>query len=205
MKRFALLLLTCLSVHSLIQAEDTAARLMRLHTGNTTYVGAFTEKKVMPKLKKETKKAGTLYFQYPNALSMRYTEPEGDYSIIQADGKFLTQRNGKKANLPVNEGRASQFLTLRNTLLLSMRGDVAGVAQENDATYTCKEEGSHITCKVEKKASVKVGVVSLDLVYDSKTGGLQLLRLNEANGNYTEYAVPAGKNNVAISADVWQL
>ena len=158
----------------------------------------------MPKLKKETVKSGTLYFRYPGELAMRYCNPADDYSIIRKDGKFLTRRGEKKTNIPMNENHPTQFLTLRNTLLLSMRGDVAGVAKENDASFTCTEDAKSFTCKIEKSPQPKAGVVSLELVYDKQTGGLQLLRLNEANGNYTEYTASKGKMNAAIPESVWE-
>ncbi len=187
-----------------LQAESIESRLLGLHNGNTSYVALFEETKAMPKLNKETKKRGILYFSYAGELSMRYSEPDGDYNIIRCDGKFLTLRGGKKMDIPMNEKHPTQFVIFRNTLLLSMRGDVASVAKENGATLTCTENSKQFVCRIEKNKQQKVGVVSLDLIYDKQTGGLQLLRLNEANGNYTEYSASSGKMNAAIPQEVWK-
>lgn len=205
MKKNILWLIATLLLTSNVQAQNLEQQLLNKNKQNKTYVAQFVETKSMPKLKKETKKEGTLYFRAPGELAMRYTNPAGDYSIILADGKFITRRGQKKTDIPMNPNHPSPFYTLRNTLLLSMQGDVAGVAKENEATFTIKKEGKNIVCRIEKNKPAKVGVNTLDLIYDEQTGGLLLLRLNEANGNYTEYAASNGKMNADIPEKTWEL
>ena len=156
----------------------------------------------MPKLKKEIKKEGKLYFKYPDCLAMRYTEPDGDYSVIKDGGKFYIKRGQKVSKLNLKDPD-SQFSHLRNTLLFSLRGDVQAVAKENDARLKAEESSTRFLFTIEKKHTPKIGVCTLRLIYDKVSGALLLLKLEEVNGNYTSYETQDPVPRQLIPDEVW--
>ena len=168
-----------------------------------TVVSEFTEVKSMPKLKKEIKKSGVLYFQSPDRLAMRYSDPEGDYSIIR-DGLFLIKRGQGHTQKLKMDGKRTQFQILRNTLLLSMVGDIDGVAKENEASVSIEEKAGKKLVTLLKDKEVKVGVNRLELEYDLTTGALLVLKLIEVNGNSTTYSTPSPNIGASIDEEVWK-
>ena len=62
-------------------AQDIDQKILKLQ--KATYTMPFSEVKVMPKLKKETTKVGTLEWRSPDYLRMDFTDPEGDYNLIE--------------------------------------------------------------------------------------------------------------------------
>ena len=184
-----------------LQAETAETRLLSLNKKNTTLVAPFTEKKVLPKLKKETKKEGQLYFASPDALSMRYSDPDGDVTLIK-DGSFSVRRNGKVQKFSM-KSENSQMRLLRDILLYSFRGDIQGVATRCNASIESSESATQYSFTITKKDKVKVGVCIIKLVYDKKTGAIVSLCLEELNGNYTIYETSHAACNKTIPSDVW--
>ena len=74
---------------------------------------------------------GLLLYQ-PQNFGMYYSQPEGDYLQITPDS-FVMQTRGKVRNHNIKEG--SPMLTLKNTLVMCMAGDVQGVANENETFF----------------------------------------------------------------------
>ena len=204
MKKYILTTLSLFFLIGSVSAQQIEKRLLALNERTETLVAPFTEVKVMPKLKKEIRKEGNLYFQYPNALSMRYTNPEGDYSVIKDGGKFYTKRGQKKMKLNLKDPD-SQFSHLRNTLIFSLSGDVEAVAKENDAKIKAQESATRFLFTIEKKHTPKVGVCRLQLVYDKVTGALLLLKMEEVNGNYTSYETIDPVTKKLIPQEVWEV
>ncbi|MBR1809238.1 MAG: outer membrane lipoprotein carrier protein LolA [Paludibacteraceae bacterium] len=185
-------------------AQTIEDNILKLNKQQTTYVAQFTEKIVMPKMKKETVKQGTMYFSAPDALLMKYSDPEGDYSLIK-DGKFSAGRKGHVQNFPMNEKNKSQMYVLRETLLGSMTGDLKRVAEENEADIVCEEKAGKYICLLTKQKAKTVGVNRLELVYDKKSGALLSLKLLQANGNYTLYETKNIQQGTQIPADTWKM
>lgn len=179
----ALMLLICGS----IMAAGIPDKIKALHKSGETMTTSFTEKSVMPKLKKESTKTGTLVFSAPDNLKLDYTDPAGDYTLITAT-QFETKREGKVQKLPFKNPQ-SQWAVFRSTLLLSFMGDVEAVAKQNDATATYKEEGANYVCTLKGDKSKPQGIAELVLVYDKKSGKLISLTVTKGNGNYTVYSV----------------
>lgn len=176
---FGLMLISVISM-----AQDIPAAILKLHKAGEKVECSFEEAEVMPKLKKETKKAGKLLFQAPETLQMTYTNPEGDYKKI-GPGEFTICQAGKVQKLPI-KNEESRIAILRKTLLLAMAGKVQEVADLNKAAVSCAEKSGQYICTLTNEA--KAGVNLLELIYDKKSGALVSLRLQEANGNYTVYS-----------------
>ena len=178
----ALMLFTCN-----IFAAGIQDKILSLHKKGETMTTSFTEVKVMPKMKKEMKKEGTLVFTSPDNLRLDYTSPEGDYTLITATN-FETLRNGKVQKLPTKNPQ-NRWAILRSTLLLAFSGKVEEMAALNNATAEYKEEASEYVCTLTANEKQPQGIAQLVVAYNKKTGQLQRLTVTEANGNYTTYSV----------------
>lgn len=166
-------------------SAQTAQKILNLQK-SSTYTSTFVETKVMPKLKKETQKTGSLTWTAPESLRLTYTDPAGDYTEISA-GVFNVCQGGKVQKLPIKDNNGKVAM-LRQTLLLAFRGDVEALAKLNGATVEYDEKGVNYTCTLTS-AQPKHGVKELKLLYDKKTGHLVSLTITETNGNYTTWAV----------------
>ena len=143
-------------------------------------------------MEKELKSEGNFSYERPSKLKMEYTTPAGD--LLQIDGDALTMISGKqKRNSNVKgDGRMA---TLKNTLLLSVAGDVQGVANENKAQITFEETPQYYIFTLAKGKGAKSQYVELVLSYSKKDLSLCIMKMVEPNGNYTIYETPAKKFN----------
>ena len=80
----------------------------------------FTQTKVMKVSGKTTNKAGHIVFDGNDHLSMTYTEPEGDYFIIEGNMVRINM-DGKKADLDSEKVKMVQLQ--RATLLNCLSGN----------------------------------------------------------------------------------
>ncbi len=202
-KKYLYALFTALLCGSMLHAQDIEERLLLLNQKHTTQVAPFTEKKAFPRMKKEIKKEGQLYFAYPNALSMQYTTPAGDRTLIK-DGNFSVRRNGKVQNFSMKNTNSAMYL-LRNILLHSFCGDVKSIAQECNATIESSENDTHYSFTITKNDKPKVGVCVIRLVYNKNNGAIISLCLEEVNGNYTLYQTDRTTFGQTIPDLVWTM
>ena len=79
-----------------------ATTILSLHQPNETREFAFTETRVMPKMNKTTVCEGTMLFQAPDNLRMDYSQPAGEYTLIEKD-KFEVFKGGKLQKLNVKD------------------------------------------------------------------------------------------------------
>ena len=125
MKKFIVLLTSLLIAAGTWAADYTAvAQQVFKKNGQRSYTGAFDQTKYIKMMKKEVLSAGTLYTT-PGNMAMHYSQPAGDYLVIN-DKQFVMQTGGKKTNHNIQKG--SPLLTLRNTLLNCMHGNIQAIA-----------------------------------------------------------------------------
>ncbi len=202
-KKHLYALLATLLCCSLLQAQNLESRLLLLNQKHKTQTAPFTEKKVFPRLKKEINKQGMLYFAYPDALSMQYTTPDGDRTLIK-DGNFSVRRNGKVQNFSMKNTNSTMYL-LRNILVHSFCGDVNAIAKECNATVESAETDTQFSFTLTKNEKPKVGVHIIRLVYDKNNGAIISLCLEEVNANYTLYETDHTTFEQTIPDAVWTI
>lgn len=184
MKKHFVICTLLLAITTLAGAQGIDAKILKLQ--KSTYSSPFTETKVMPKLKKETVKTGTLVWTAPANLRMDYSDPEGDYTLIE-DENFSLSVKGMVQKLPAKDANSKTGL-LRLTLINAFQGNVAEIATLTNAQPTYSDKGGRYVCELVAERP-KHGVKSLTLEYDKKNGHLLLLTITENNGNYTTWAV----------------
>ena len=90
MKKFAVLMIASLvaafSVSAAEMSDQTKAVLSVIEKSNasmTTIASPVTETRTLPNGKSFVSE-GNFYFTYPNLLAIRYTNPQGDYLVVNA-------------------------------------------------------------------------------------------------------------------------
>ena len=182
MKRIVLIFSCALLALSASFAQGIDAKILKLQ--QATYTAPFTEVKVMPKLKKETVREGNLEWKSPDYLRMDFTEPAGDYNLIEGLS-FTVCNKGMIQKLPAKDTN-SKTGVLRETLVLAFQGKVAEIAELNNTDATYSDKGGRYVCELVAEQP-KHGVKALTLEYDKKNGHLLLLTITETNGNYTTW------------------
>lgn len=161
-----------------------ALLLCGLTAGAQNFSGTFSQTKTLTVSKKTIKSAGDITFTAPNQLAMLYTNPEGDFFVI--DGDFI-RMDMRGTALDVDTRTNKAIALQRNALLYSCTGEYEKIAKEMDADCTVsasKNGGKHVVIKVRKP--MPKGYIGVELDY-AKSGIINRLVLEEAGGISTEY------------------
>ena len=163
-----------------------AALLLALAAGAQTLEGSFVQVKTIKASGRSFTTKGKLYYTSPDQLQMLYSQPEGDYLII--DGPFLRSDINGTA-MDVDTSRNAQMRNLRNTLLNCIAGNVEKVAADNDADLTSANlsgGGRKVTIIARKTAPRGYSRIVLEY---RKDGMLTSLILEEFSGVVTDMKI----------------
>ncbi len=203
MKKVIFVLVALMTSVGIFAAEDELmAAIRKANTANEKYSCHFEQAKYMKMVAKPIESAGEFYMKGAGSMSMIYTKPEGDLLVITGDD-FVMVNNGKTRKHSTKEG--SLTLVLRNTLLMSMRGDINGIAKETDADITYTDTKDTDDFEISRRNEVKAGYSMIKLSFDKKTHLLTKMVLEESNGNYTEYELKKYDFSGSFSDDVFAL
>lgn len=152
-----------------------------------TYDTDFTQTKVMKLSGKTTNKTGHITFDGVDQLTMTYSEPEGDYFIIEGN-KVSINMDGKKVNL---DAQKSKMVGLqRSTLLNCLSGNLEQAAADNNAEMTVTEEKGLRTVSIIAKGKVpKGGYKSVIITYEMSDDKMIQMVLEEALGIINTYEI----------------
>ena len=151
----------------------------------TTIDTDFTQVKLMKVSGKTTDKAGHITFDGNDQLTMTYTEPEGDYFIIEGNMVKINM-DGKKADLDAE--KVNMVKLQRSTLLNCLSGNWEQAAEDNNAETTITEEGGLRNILIIAKGKVpKGGYKSVELTYRIKDNVMTKMVLEEAIGIINTY------------------
>ena len=147
----------------------------------------FTQTRVMKVSGKTIEKAGHLTFDGNNLLEMIYTNPEGEYFII--DGMTVKiNLDGKKAELDAEKAKMVQLQ--RATLLNCISGNWEQAAQDNEADLTVTEEDGIRTVLIKAKGKVPRGGYSyVELTYLLSNNQMTKMVLEDALGIKNTYII----------------
>ena len=159
---------------------------LALSAGAQNFEGTFKQAKTLKVAGKVIKSEGEITYTAPDQLAMIYTDPEGDYFII--DGSFVRMDlRGVAADVNTDTNKAVK--PQRNAILYSIAGKYKDIATEMDAD--CQESagkggGKHVVLKMRK--ALPKSYTGMELDYD-KSGRLTRMVLEEAGGISTEYLI----------------
>ncbi len=145
----------------------------------------FTQTKVLKVSGKTTEKAGHIVFDGNDHLTMTYTQPEGDYFIIEGNMVKINM-DGKKADLDAN--KVKMVGLQRSTLLNCLNGNWEQAAVDNNAELTVTEEKGMRNVSIVAKGKIpKGGYKSVELTYRLSDGKITKMVLEEAIGIINTY------------------
>jgi outer membrane lipoprotein-sorting protein len=157
---------------------------LALSAGAQNFEGTFKQAKTLKVSGKVIKSEGEITYTAPDQLAMIYTNPEGDYFII--DGPYVRMdMRGVAADVNTDTNKAVK--PQRNAILYSIAGKYQDIAKEMDAE--CVESagkggGKHVVLTMRK--ALPKSYTGMELDYDKK-GRLTRMVLDEAGGISTEY------------------
>ncbi|MBE6223276.1 MAG: outer membrane lipoprotein carrier protein LolA [Bacteroidales bacterium] len=159
---------------------------LALSAGAQNFEGTFKQAKTLKVSGKVIKSEGEITYTAPDQLAMLYTNPEGDYFII--DGPYVRMdMRGVAADVNTDTNKAVK--PQRNAILYSIAGKYKDIATEMDAE--CVESagkggGKHVVLKMRKP--LPKSYTGMELDYD-KNGRITRMVLDEAGGISTEYTI----------------
>ena len=147
----------------------------------------FIQTKVMKISGKTTEKAGHIVFDGNDQLSMVYTNPNGEFFII--DGSLVKMNlDGKKAEL--DSEKVKMVKLQRSTLLNCLSGNWEQAASDNNAEVSTTEAGGFRTITLTAKGKVpRGGYSNVILNYNLADGTLDKMTLEEAVGAINTYQI----------------
>ena len=152
-----------------------------------TFDNDFTQTKVMKVSGKTTEKVGHITFDGKDQLSMIYSEPEGEYFIIEGD-QVKINMDGKKADLDANKVKMVKLQ--RATLLNCLSGNWEQAAVDNNADSTVIEDKEFRNILIKARGKVpRGGYSSVDLTYRLSDGMMVKMVLEEAIGIINTYEI----------------
>ena len=147
----------------------------------------FTQTKMMKVSGKTTDKVGHLVFDGNDHLSMIYSEPEGEYFIIEGN-LVKINLDGKKADLDAEKVKTVKLQ--RATLLNCLSGNWEQAAKDNNADLTVTEENGSRNVLIKAKGRVpKGGYASVELTYRLSDGMMTKMVLEEGIGIINTYEI----------------
>jgi len=199
MKKILSALCLLLWVGGLCAQND--ALLTKIKAANTTpnrFTCSFTQSKHMKAMTKTFDSNGNLYYE-AGKMNMTYEQPDGDYLIIN-DKQFVMRSRGKLMNHNVKAG--SPMLTLRNTLIYCLQGDINAIAETNKANAVQSKEGAYTIYTLTPLSKPTRGYTQIVLKFDANLL-LHEMVLTETNGNYTVYTLGKQDRNKTINPQLF--
>ncbi len=152
-----------------------------------TFDTDFTQSKLMKVSGKTTEKVGHLVFDGNDHLSMIYSEPEGEYFIIEGN-MVKINLDGKKADL--DAAKVKTVKLQRATLLNCLSGNWEQAAEDNNAELTVTEDKGFRNVLIKAKGKVpRGGYSSVELTYRLSDGVMIKMVLEEGIGIINTYEI----------------
>ena len=147
----------------------------------------FTQTKVIKVSGKTSNKAGHIVYDGNNQLKMTYTNPNGEYFIIDGNNVKINL-DGKKHD--INASKVKKVELQRSTLLNCLSGKWEQAAADNNAELTIKEDKGIKTVSINAKGKVpKGGYKSMELTYRLSDSGMIKMVLEDSNGIINTYEI----------------
>ena len=144
----------------------------------------FTESKFIKASGKTVVAEGNLKLSSSDKLEMTYTNPAGDYFIIDGNKMSINLR-GKK--VVADTEKNATMRTQRNTLMNCITGNWKKVATENNADFSVSEKGANKVVTLTAKKAAARGYSKIVITYRKSDNLPVELVFEEFNGTKTTY------------------
>lgn len=209
MKKLAVALIAFMAVVLSVNAaeipEKTKSILTKIEKANasvTTITSPVTETKTMPN-GKQFVSSGNFSFSSPSLLAIRYTNPEGDYLIINTEDIAQKKKNGKSFNMSLKKNERMQVLS--STLLNCISGKLIALAEMHNATVKSSEANGVITVTFTADAKAAKDFKMIELTYDKATMRIKTMALTDKNNIVTKYTMDKPQYGSAIPASTFEI
>lgn len=199
----AFLLLSNLMMYGQVisQADfPTVEKIMAENIKYTTITSQFKQTAHFPILGENVVTEGLFYYNKPEQLAMRYTDPAGDMMLINED-RFTMVASGKKRETTAKANEKMQGM--KNILSACLQGNVLQMGAEK---VSCEETSKYyvITAAISKKNN-KSNFAKVVVSYDKKDFSLAILQTIESDGSYTQYELSGKAFNKPIEEAVFKV
>lgn len=209
MKKIAISIIALLSVAFSINAAEMSdkskavlADIEKASQSLSTITSPVTETRTMPNGKQFVSK-GNFYFTSPNLLAIRYTEPDGDYLIVNTTEIAQKKKQGKTFKFSLKKNQSMQELS--NTLLWCISGKLIKLAEANDAEVATSEANGVITVVFTAEAKNGRDFKKVELTYDKATLRLKSMAMTGKNNVVTKYTMDKPQYGTQIDASLFQI
>ncbi len=154
--------------------------------GQSQINASFKQHKLIKASGKNVEAAGKIVYKSPDNLQMNYTQPAGDFFIIEGNTVRMNM-NGKKSTVDVTKNMTMK--AQKNTLLNCIKGNYRQVAADNNADCVEKETGGAKTVTITARKAATRGYSKIVLSYRTSDNMVTEMTLEEFNGNVTQYSI----------------
>lgn len=207
MKRLALAFVAFMSVAFSVNAAEISeqtksvlAEIEKANEGITTISGPVTEIKTMPN-GKQFEANGNFYFSAPNLLAIRYTNPEGDYLVVNTESVAQKRKTGKSFKFSIDKNERMQLLS--GTLLWCISGKLLDLAEAHNATVTSSESNGQIVLVFTADAKAAKDFKKIELAYDKATLKIKSMAMTDKSNIVTKYTMDKPQYGASVDASVF--
>lgn len=198
-------LAAALSVNAAGMSEQTKAVLTKIEKANetlTTITSPVTETRTLPNGKNFVSE-GTFYFTSPDLIAIRYTNPAGDYLVVNATEIAQKRKQGKTFRFDLAKNQTMQSLS--NTLLWCISGKLISLAEANNASVTVSEANGLINVVFKAEGASGRDFKKIELSYDAATKRIKTMALTDKNNVVTKYTMDKPQYGTTIIPSVFEI
>ncbi len=197
-----LLILTCCCT---LFAETEAEILTKIGENGAqiaTIESHFAQRKHAKALKNDILSSGRFYYQKSDKVCMVYDTPRGDLLLMNGDD-FVMIVGGKRS--AANAQSNPMLKQMRTLLTACVSGDFERLKTGRNTKISVEESEKTYVLTVVFDGSTKKYYANIVLTFDKNSLALLVLRMNEANGNFTEYTFDQTTFNQKIDAKIFSI
>lgn len=206
MKRIVFSILAFCAVAFSLNAQMTAqtkavlASIEKANESLKTITSPVTETRTLPNGKAFISK-GNFHFASPDRLAILYTNPQGEYLVINTEEIAQKKKQGKTFKLSLKKNETMKELS--STLLWCISGKLLRLAEANNASVKVSEASGVVN--VVFTAEVKTGrdFKKIDLKYEKATLRLKSMAMTDKNNIVTKYTMDKPQYGTSIPASVF--
>jgi outer membrane lipoprotein-sorting protein len=206
MKRLNTLLVAFFVFASLPIFAETEAEILTKIAQNgakiNTIESQFTQRKHAKALKNDITANGRFYYQKSDKVCMRYSRPQGDLLLMNGDDFVMIVGGKRNATNAQSNPMVKQMRTLLTACVV---GDFERLKTGRNTKISVVEGENNYVLTVVFDGSAKKYFANVVLTFDKKSLALQILLMNEANGNFTEYRFEKPVFNQTIEAKIFDI
>lgn len=206
MKRIVFSILAFCAVAFSLNAQMTAqtkavlASIEKANESLKTITSPVTETRTLPNGKAFISK-GNFHFASPDRLAILYTNPQGEYLVINTEEIAQKKKQGKTFKLSLKKNETMKELS--STLLWCISGKLLRLAEANNASVKVSEANGVIN--VVFTAEVRTGrdFKKIELKYEKATLRLKSMAMTDKNNVVTKYTMDKPQYGTSIPASVF--